>query len=688
MVTLAERRRLAASRRDYLRVVVTELERPRRVALMVRVSTEEQSERETYKVQIDTLEALARARQLDSTPDRDRVHVVHRIVDDGVSGTKPLSERSDGRRLIGMVCSRADEKCRGECGGGSGVEIDEVWATRLDRVARRLQLLMEIHVFLESHGVKLVIDDPHIDTSDEFGKLLFNILGAIAEWERDIIAKRTAQGRRSKVALGRWKGGLLPFWLSTDENANILVEDRLIDACKQSASDLMRDIIRRITSHEVTPQEECLRLTALGVPLQVMPSLDEPGVLVAKPNKKTRADGAWRPSQLRDLLHDTKLAGYYKMDIYARDRNGKRIKGEDGKWIVQETIESTSPALISQEDYDALQAAIDENSHLPPPNASRTYLLSGLIRCGRPNCGYTWSGFTAKDPGSKGPEDHFRTDGSRGGPGSRGGKGRKAGTWSYYQCSAGSSATTERHQDGRGCTTRSGIRALEIEGAVWAIVEAIVRNPQQLLERAQAEIDARRADVPARDARLVSIRERQYELSRERERVEMAHQKGRSSWARTERELDHIDAQVAELTRERAMLESNERMLDSMNARLQRSGVVIAEYRDKLDDLDDERKRELIRLFVPEVVALQSGRKWKARVVVDLGALVEREATAALGALVTACGQQSFRGANQPEVANYRRWVIEQAQAAAQDHDPAARSLQFEVALSSSSDQD
>src|SRR5215831_12402994 len=107
--------------------------RKRRVALYVRVSTEEQRERQTIDTQLRLLRHLA------DRPD-ETVEVVAVLRDDGVSGRLPLAKRSasGGQQLIDLVTAGA---------------IDEVWFTRLDRVARRLRVLLDVHDFLQAHHV-------------------------------------------------------------------------------------------------------------------------------------------------------------------------------------------------------------------------------------------------------------------------------------------------------------------------------------------------------------------------------------------------------------------------------------------------------------------------------------------------------------------------------------------------------
>jgi len=58
---------------------------------------------------------------------------------------------------------------------------DQLVVTKLDRLGRSLEHLIELSKLLESRGGDLVVLDQGIDTSNAVGKMFFHILGAIAE---------------------------------------------------------------------------------------------------------------------------------------------------------------------------------------------------------------------------------------------------------------------------------------------------------------------------------------------------------------------------------------------------------------------------------------------------------------------------------------------------------------------------
>ncbi len=81
-------------------------------------------------------------------------------------------------------------------------EEDVFIVTKLDRLARSVVDLSLIVQRLEEKNVDLVVLDQGIDTTTIYGKLQFNILAAIGEFERGLIRERSREGREKAKARG------------------------------------------------------------------------------------------------------------------------------------------------------------------------------------------------------------------------------------------------------------------------------------------------------------------------------------------------------------------------------------------------------------------------------------------------------------------------------------------------------
>lgn len=83
---------------------------------------------------------------------------------------------------------------------------DQLVITKLDRLGRSLEHLIALAKQLRAAGVDLVVLDQGIDTSTAVGRMFFQILGAIAEFEHALMSERTIDGLAAARARGRTGG--------------------------------------------------------------------------------------------------------------------------------------------------------------------------------------------------------------------------------------------------------------------------------------------------------------------------------------------------------------------------------------------------------------------------------------------------------------------------------------------------
>lgn len=85
-------------------------------------------------------------------------------------------------------------------------EGDTLVVTKLDRLARSVADLVSITKLLEEKKVALVVLALNLDTSTPHGKLMLNLLGSIAQFERELMLERQREGIAKAKAEGAYKG--------------------------------------------------------------------------------------------------------------------------------------------------------------------------------------------------------------------------------------------------------------------------------------------------------------------------------------------------------------------------------------------------------------------------------------------------------------------------------------------------
>ena len=85
-------------------------------------------------------------------------------------------------------------------------EGDVLVITRLSRAMRSLKHLLALADELRERGIDLVVLRQHIDTTTPAGRLVFHVLGAIDEFQRELIIEGTREGLDAARARGRTGG--------------------------------------------------------------------------------------------------------------------------------------------------------------------------------------------------------------------------------------------------------------------------------------------------------------------------------------------------------------------------------------------------------------------------------------------------------------------------------------------------
>jgi len=143
-----------------------------KVAIYVRVSTEQQD----YDKQLDLCKKHCEIKGYE----------VYKVYSDIISGKEILRPQFN-QMLNDMRLYR----------------FSAIVVTKLDRIGRSLQHLLSLFDELNNKGVQFIAVTQNIDTTTSSGKLQMQIMGAFAEFERNLISERTKEGLRYAKNVGK-----------------------------------------------------------------------------------------------------------------------------------------------------------------------------------------------------------------------------------------------------------------------------------------------------------------------------------------------------------------------------------------------------------------------------------------------------------------------------------------------------
>jgi site-specific DNA recombinase len=226
--------------------------------------------------------------------------------------------------------------------------IDVLLVYRVDRLTRSLRDLVTLIDDLDNAGVVFRSATEPFDTATPMGRMLVQMLGMFAQFERDTIIDRVIAGMERKAAASKWKGGRRPYGYHVDRATSTLV----VDAGEAA-------VVRPVFGLYTRDRRGAKAIARL---------LNERG-------HRTTTGGQWSAHQVLRVLANR---------VYLGELTFRGI-----------TATGCHPAIMEQAVFAGAQripAARGEDHAKRAANRS-DYLLTGLMRC--PTCGKAMIGTRA-----------------------------------------------------------------------------------------------------------------------------------------------------------------------------------------------------------------------------------------------------------------------------------------------------
>jgi site-specific DNA recombinase len=315
---------------------------PKRCILYARVSTEEQTEKFGLSSQLSELRQYAQ---------KMNYNVIRELADEGFSGADL------GRPALTTLRDLVRSK-----------NVSIIVVHDPDRLARKLALQLVLTDEFERAGARLeFVTTPAADNME--GRLLLNVRGVIAEYEREKIRERTMRGRREKARQGLIVGGRRPYgYQAVQGNYEIDSEE----------AEIVRSIFKSLVQDGLSIRQIVERLNREGHP----------------PHTAKR----WAKSTVGRILRNEMYIGrtFYNRRIrvepegpshgFRRNKKTRHLWRAESEWIAQAV-----PVVISVELFQAAQIKLKQNSaHCSGRPSKNVYLLRGILKC--PACGRKYAG--------------------------------------------------------------------------------------------------------------------------------------------------------------------------------------------------------------------------------------------------------------------------------------------------------
>lgn len=493
-------------------------ESPRRAALYVRVSTTEQK-LSGYSPDMQRKKLLE---YVNNNPALNFTTKEKWIFEDSHTGSD--LNRTELQKMMKLVESK---------------EVDAVIVWKIDRFSRSLKHLLYLFEKMEKNNVSFVSIQENLDFRGPVGKLIFNVFGAIAEFERELIKGRTTMGKEASALQGNYTGPHVPYGYKKIKN-----KDR---------TDIAGDRGSRLYVIEeekkwVQQIFEWYIWDGMG-DLKIAKKLNDLNVSLGKGNMRELSDKAkWTESRIAKIITDP----IYHGSFVAKD------KDEFGnKLSIEDQIIVSFPACVSKSIF--LQAR-EMRSERTGGGGINVYLLSRKLR-----------------DVSISPSRGFV------------GAGRSKGGFSYRRPAFTRNGIRYKSFE---------FPAKQLEEMVWSKLLVALKNPEKFIRNYIAIENSPNIRKEILEKELEQNEIEIEKLKLEVENVLTSNERGRCSDERCDRRVQEIEKAIVIKSQKNIDLEREVTSLGLQGKEISNLKEASKEFKFRLDNISRVQKRTLCNMFI------------------------------------------------------------------------------------------
>lgn len=509
------------------------------VVVYPRVSSDDQQERETIQSQIEFAIKYCELHGL---------NIIDWYKDDGISGTIPLHERPEGKRML------EDAKAG---------KIKTVLIYNMKRLGRKARVTLDAIYQLEEYGVTIKSMTEPFDTSTPMGRFVITLLAGQAEFDRDTLLETLWHGANRHARRGKWLGGIVPYGYRVNAEGFLEVnEDPLPGNEDLSEAGVVRLIYHLIADQKMSTIKVADYLNDLKIPPSYIVHKRKVKKGDHRGKRKENTAGIWRPGRVGQIIKNTTYKGLHEY--------GKRSKKE------REIISREVASIVTEEIWDLAQQTLRDNQLEAVRNAKRQYLLRGLIKCNC--CRLTYIG-TAYNAGTFNP-------------------GTERALKAYYVCSGKHSfrgPTQER------CPSKN-IPCEWIEDLVWNECVNFILNPGDAIAELQAGMNVKRSQRNEYFQEIDIVVKRLEDKENERQSILSLYRQKMITAVDVEKQLQEIMEESMNLEKRIKQLNS---LIDAdklVTVQFDNAEKLLLDFRSKIGgDPEFDVKRQIVKALVNKV---------------------------------------------------------------------------------------